>query len=181
MIVLQTANEIKTYVFKYCTQNDNIQQNEMVDLLNEVMDEEFDTICEDNSTNGRSKSSFRLRAFKAVFFFNSLFSHIPSFSELAEKLIVCLKLCIDGKFDEMKHYLSQLPQCVNWLDSNFKIVPVPKADDDSDSMSDSSDEEGMDMSSDDEAPTLADANQKIHNNTHRTDEDGWTTIPSKRR
>lgn len=105
---------------------------------------------------------------------------IPSISELAEKLIAYLKLCVDGKLDELKHYLSQLPKCVNWLDSNFKIIPAPKADDDSDSMSDSSDE-GMDMSSDDEAPTLADANQKSHSNKPETDEDGWTTIPSRRR
>lgn len=80
----------------------------------------------------------------------------------------------------MKSYLSQLPKCVNWLDSNFKIVPAPKADDDSDSMSDNSDE-CMDMSSDDEAPTLADANQKNHNNKSQTDDDGWTIIRSRRR
>lgn len=171
LIPFQTANEIKTYIFNYCTQNDNIQRNEMVDMLNEIMDEEFDTICEDNSTNGKSKWLFRLR---------SRLLQIPSILDLAEKLVVYLKLCIDGKFDEMKHYLSQLPKCVNWLDSNFKIVPAPKADDDSDSMSDSSDE-GMDMSSDDEASTLADANQKGHSNKPQTDEDGWTTIPSRRR
>lgn len=51
---LQTANEIKTYIFNYCTQNDNIQQQEMVDILNEIMDEEFNAICEDNSTIGKS-------------------------------------------------------------------------------------------------------------------------------
>lgn len=143
----------------------------MVDLLNDIMDEEFDTICEDNSTNGKSKRLFRLRL--------RLLQILP-ISELAEKLVVYLKLCIDGKLDDMKHYLSQLPKCVNWLDSNFKIVPAPKADDDSDSMSDSSDE-AMDMSSDDEASTLADANQNDHSNKPQTDADGWTTIPSRRR
>lgn len=58
LLALQTANEIKTYIFNYCTQNENIQQNEMVDLLNEIMDEEFDTICEDNSTNGKPMNSY---------------------------------------------------------------------------------------------------------------------------
>lgn len=51
----QTAREIKDYVFNYCTQNDNIHVSELVEILNEIMDDEFNTICEDNSTNGMLK------------------------------------------------------------------------------------------------------------------------------
>lgn len=52
MYIIQTAREIKDYVFNYCTQNDNIHVSELVEILNEIMDDEFNTICEDNSTNG---------------------------------------------------------------------------------------------------------------------------------
>lgn len=49
----QTAREIRDYIFNYCTQNDNIEPTELVDLINDVIDEEFNTICEDNSVNGK--------------------------------------------------------------------------------------------------------------------------------
>lgn len=52
VIFIQTAREIRDYVFKYCSQNDNIIPSELVEILNDVIDEEFDTICEDNSVNG---------------------------------------------------------------------------------------------------------------------------------
>lgn len=86
-----------------------------------------------------------------------------------------LKLCLEGKFDEVRHHLSQLPNCINWLDPSFKIIPAPRDDDDS---SDSDSDEDMEVSSDDEAP--AESNQRQRNKP-TTDEDGWTTIPSRRR
>lgn len=55
---MQTAREIRDYIFKYCTQNDNITPSELVDILNDVIDEEFDTICEDNSVNGELNGIF---------------------------------------------------------------------------------------------------------------------------
>lgn len=102
-----------------------------------------------------------------------------SFSELSRLLVNYLKLCLDGKFDEVRHHLAQLPNCVNWLDPSFKITSAPK-DEDSDSDSESGSDEDMDVSSDDEAPTLVKPNQRQRNKP-QTDEDGWTTIPSRRR
>lgn len=89
-----------------------------------------------------------------------------------------LKLCAEGKFDEMHHHLSQMPKCINWLDPSFKITPAPRGDDSDSSYSDS--DEDMDMSDDDETPNLVDANNRRQNKP-QTDEDGWTTIPSRRR
>lgn len=40
-------------MFNYCTQNENIHPSELVEVLNDVIDEEFNTICEDNSVNGK--------------------------------------------------------------------------------------------------------------------------------
>lgn len=90
-----------------------------------------------------------------------------------------LRLCLQGKFDEVRQHLGQLQNCVNWLDPSFKITPAPR-DDDSDSYSDSGSDEDMDMSDDNEedAPKLVQSNQR---NRPTTDEDGWTTIPTRRR
>ncbi|XP_045479251.1 uncharacterized protein LOC123684147 [Harmonia axyridis] len=46
---LQIANEIKTYMVEYCLQN-KVEAEDIRDALEEIMDEEFDTICDDNST-----------------------------------------------------------------------------------------------------------------------------------
>lgn len=99
---------------------------------------------------------------------------------MSRLLVNYLKLCLESKFDEVRHHLSQLPNCINWLDPNFKITPAPR-DDDSDSSSDSGSDEDMEMSSDeDEAPVLVEPNQRQRNKP-QTDEDGWTTVPSRRR
>lgn len=90
-----------------------------------------------------------------------------------------LNLCLNGKYDELRLRLNTLPNCINWLDPNFKITPAPKGDDSSDSESDS--DESMDVSSDEEAPTLTETNQRNQRNKPQVDEDGWTTIPSRRR
>lgn len=41
------------YVYEYCISNESITQGEIQELLEDIMDEEFDTICEDNSAFGR--------------------------------------------------------------------------------------------------------------------------------
>lgn len=95
-----------------------------------------------------------------------------------------LKLCIDGKVDEVRQRLATLPQCVNWLDPNFKLTPIPNglSDSDSDSDSDSECDDNMETgSNDDDAPNSISADQRNHRNRPQTDEDGWTTIPSRSR
>lgn len=40
------------YVYEYCIGNDNITQSEIQEILEDIMDEEYDTICEDDSAKG---------------------------------------------------------------------------------------------------------------------------------
>lgn len=89
-----------------------------------------------------------------------------------------LKLCVQGKFDEVRHHLSQMQNCVNWLDPSFKITPAPRGDD-SDSDSESGSDDDMEMSDDDDEEPQS--NQRSQRNRPTTDEDGWTTIPTRRR
>lgn len=94
----------------------------------------------------------------------------------------CLRLCIDRKFDEVRQRLSTLPPCPNWLDPSFQLTPISNGIDDSDSDSDGESDENMDTDSDSEAaPELVNVNQRTQRNKPQTDEDGWTTIPSRRR
>lgn len=41
------------YVYEYCIGNENVTQSEIQEILEEIMDQEFDTICEDNSVFGK--------------------------------------------------------------------------------------------------------------------------------
>lgn len=96
-------------------------------------------------------------------------------ADISEHLIGHLKLCIDGRIDEVKQRLEQLPECVNWLDPNFKLVRPPRVNDDSDSSSD--DGEG----DDDEMETDTDDGSQRPRNEPQVDEDGFTMVSSKRR
>lgn len=90
------------------------------------------------------------------------------------------KLCFDGNFDEVRQRINTLLPCVDWLDPNFKITLVADSDDDSDSYSGSECDDDMGTTSDNDAPNLVNTNQRPQRSRPQTDEDGWTTIPSRR-
>lgn len=49
---MQTAIDIINYMTKYCTCDSAIGTDEIREALEDIMDEEFDTICEDDSIPG---------------------------------------------------------------------------------------------------------------------------------
>lgn len=101
--------------------------------------------------------------------------------DLSDALVGFLRLCIDGKFDEVRQRLSTLQPCPNWLDPSFQLTPISNGIDDSDSCSESESDDNMETDSDNEAPNLVNESQRTQRNKPQTDEDGWTTIPSRRR
>lgn len=48
----QTAIELMKYITDYCLQNDNLSPADVQDCMEELMDQEFETVCEDNSVQG---------------------------------------------------------------------------------------------------------------------------------
>lgn len=108
---------------------------------------------------------------------DKLLNKICIILDLSVHLVEYLKLCSQHKFDEVHQHLGQLKQCVNWLDPSFTMIPAPR-DDDSDS--DSGSDDDMDMDDDDD-DALVESNERSQRNRPTTDEDGWTTIPSRRR
>ncbi|KAJ6634671.1 Pre-rRNA-processing protein TSR2 like [Pseudolycoriella hygida] len=137
----QTAVESMNYVFEYCTRNDNITQSEIQELLDDIMDQEFNAICEDNSS-----------------------------VEISTMLTKYLNMILSKEYDAIKNETSSMPPCTQWLNSNFKVEVAIDSDM---SSSDGEDEEmevwsnNVDVQSASKTPTV--------------DEDGWTTVTSKRR
>lgn len=166
----QTAIEIKGWLFDYCTQNDDVHESEVRDNLEEIMDQEFDAICEDNSVNGKAMGA----DCDVVRFCNNAF--LIS-AELSDQIVGYLKLCIAGRFDEVQQRLAQLPQCTSWLVPGFQVTKAIR--DDSDSASDDDSDEDMETDSD-AAPELVDANRRPRNAPPQVDEDGFTMVGRRR-
>lgn len=98
---------------------------------------------------------------------------------MSQHLVGYLKLCADGRFDEIQQQILHLPKCVDWLSSDFVIVPKHVEDSDSDtSDSNDDDDDDMEVSGDEETEQ---AESKHRTNRPQTDEDGWTTVPVRRR
>ncbi|XP_037034727.1 uncharacterized protein LOC119073398 [Bradysia coprophila] len=139
----QTAVESMNYVYEYCIGNDNVTQSEIQEVLEDIMDEEFDTICEDNSP-----------------------------AEISSMLVTYLKMILAKQYDTVRTEVSAMPQCqTQWLNPNFKLEYKKDSD------SGSSDDEDEEM----EVCTDTDVQGASRTNAPITDEDGWTTVTSKRR
>lgn len=50
---LQTAIEIINYITCYCTENKKVDSYDLREVMEEIMDQEFETICEDESVDGK--------------------------------------------------------------------------------------------------------------------------------
>jgi pre-rRNA-processing protein TSR2 len=99
----QTAIEIMNYVTDYCIKNSELHSDEIKELLEDIMDQEFNTICEDDSTN-----------------------------EISIHLMKFLQMLKEGRIQDVHTELLKLPACVMWIKKGNKITYVP-VDDDSDS------------------------------------------------
>lgn len=153
------------YVYEYCIGNDNVSQSEIQEILEDIMDQEFDTICEDNSAIGRLMSPDlydRFVRFLIVNFFPP---------EISSMLTKYLQMIHDKQYDDVRNEVSAMPPCnTQWLNPNFKLEFTVDSDS---SCSDDEDEE-MDV-------CHTDVQSTSRTNAPITDEDGWTTVASKRR
>lgn len=151
---MQTAVDIKNYIFDYCTVNDNLSEGELSDILHEIMDEEFDTILEDNSVN-----------------------------EISMSLIRQLHRCLKGNHDEVRADFVHLPPVARWLDPGAPKITTQDSDSDSDD-DDGDDDEDMEQGDGEaNVATARQQNGHRPNNSGVTqmDEDGWMTVTSRRR
>ncbi|CRK97764.1 CLUMA_CG011144, isoform A [Clunio marinus] len=101
---LQTAIEMIDYVTDCCISNTKIDEENIVDLLEDIMDEEFNTICEDNSI-----------------------------AEIATFLIKYFNMLKSGNIQQIQQELGSLPPCEKWIVQGRKINFVSKPEDESSS------------------------------------------------
>jgi pre-rRNA-processing protein TSR2 len=90
------------YVTNYCLKNNDLDSDEIKELLEDIMDQEFNTICEDDSTN-----------------------------EISIHLMRFLQMFREGRLPDVAAELAKLPPCVMWIKKGGKIV-YAAVDEDSD-------------------------------------------------
>ncbi|KAH8247390.1 hypothetical protein KR038_003413 [Drosophila bunnanda] len=154
----QVAIEIMDYTYQYCVGNENITQGELQEVLEELMDQEFNTLCDDNS--------------------------IP---EICRNLLRYKQLAQQNQYPQIEAELSKLPAGKEWLRPDVKITYTPvegdsSSDDDDDDMEDDDEDEDDEM--EDEAPTTSGRMTRSQARKQKAEEfvepeEGWTTVRRK--
>ncbi|XP_017038148.1 pre-rRNA-processing protein TSR2 homolog [Drosophila kikkawai] len=154
----QVAIEIMDYTYQYCVANENITQGELQEVLEELMDQEFNTLCDDNS--------------------------IP---EICRNLLRYKQLAQQNQYPQIEAELSKLPAGKEWLRPDVKITYTPvegdsSSDDDDDDMEDDDEDEDDDM--EEEAPSSSGRMTRSQARKQKAEEfvepeDGWTTVRRK--
>ncbi|XP_017102114.2 pre-rRNA-processing protein TSR2 homolog [Drosophila bipectinata] len=153
----QVAIEIMDYTYQYCVGNDNITQGELQEVLEELMDQEFNTLCDDNS--------------------------IP---EICRNLLRYKQLSLQNQYPLIEAELSKLPAGKEWLRPDVKIAYTPiDGDSSSDEDMDDDDDEDTGMEEvDEEAPTTSGRVTRSQTRKQKAEdfvepEEGWTTVRRK--
>ncbi|XP_050100907.1 uncharacterized protein LOC126581360 [Anopheles aquasalis] len=151
---LNTAIELIDYVTSFCTDNKNIDSIDVRELLEEIMDQEYETICEDDSIQ-----------------------------EISVLLMKYLNLLKQGKTEEVMAELRLMKPCEMWIVSGAKIK-YQRMDDsssESDDLADDHEEMEVDTTSgsvDVVSPSTEGSSTKF---TEEDIDPGWTQVRGRRR
>ena len=128
-----------------------MDEENLVDLLEDIMDQEFATICDDNSIK-----------------------------EISMYLIKYLKMLRNGQSELVGAELSQLPPCDLWIISGRKINFVSKPDDESSSDEDDEDMEMSEgkITENSTAPSTSGSTMQV---MEEDVDPGWTMVKTKKR
>uniref|UniRef100_C6ZQP9 Pre-rRNA-processing protein TSR2 homolog n=1 Tax=Ochlerotatus triseriatus TaxID=7162 RepID=C6ZQP9_OCHTR len=89
---LNTAIEMINYITCYCTDNKKVDAYDLREVMEEIMDQEFETICEDESVD-----------------------------EIIDILIKYLNLLKENKEDQVRAELTRMGPCEIWIKSGYRI------------------------------------------------------------
>lgn len=142
------------YVTECCVTNLKVDEENLIDLLEDLMDQEFHTICDDNSIK-----------------------------EISIYLIKYLKMLREGNLEQIRAEISQLPPCDMWIVPGRKINFVSKLDDESSSDDeDDNDQEmgdcSMSVSDNTAAPSTSGSTMRVE---EEDVDPGWTVVKQKKR
>uniref|UniRef100_A0A182NQX5 Pre-rRNA-processing protein TSR2 homolog n=1 Tax=Anopheles dirus TaxID=7168 RepID=A0A182NQX5_9DIPT len=152
---LNTAIELIDYVTSYCTENKNVDAIDLREVLEEIMDQEFETICEDDSIH-----------------------------EVSGILIKYLRMLKEGKMEEVRAGIDQMVPCEMWIVSGSKIK-YQRMDDSSESDDDADDQEEMEVEPAVSQNKSAEVNPSTCGSSTKFVEEnadpGWTQVRGRRR
>ncbi|EDW85083.1 uncharacterized protein Dwil_GK14463 [Drosophila willistoni] len=154
----QVAIQIMDYTYQYCIGNENITQGELQEVIEELMDQEFNTLCDDNS--------------------------IP---EICRNLLRYKQLAVEDKYPQIELELSKLPPGRDWLRPDVKITYTPIEGDSSSDEEMDEDGDDMEMAESDDDEEAAGSSRMMTRSQARKKqadefvepEDGWTTVRRK--
>ncbi|EDW67008.1 pre-rRNA-processing protein TSR2 homolog [Drosophila virilis] len=157
----QMAIQIMDYTYEYCVGNENITQGELQEVIEELMDQEFNTLCDDHS--------------------------IP---EICRNLLRYKQMALASQYPQIETELSKLPQGKDWLRPDVKITYTPiegdsSSDEDMDDDEEDADDD-MNAAESDEDAVATSSGRVTRSQTRKQQtesfvepEEGWTTVRRK--
>lgn len=110
---LQTAVDCMNYMTQFCLYENNLDIYKIQEALEDLMDEEFETICEDDSPKGMSKIKFNFKLY-----------NFDKFPEIAAILFRFVQLMRDGNLQQCEEEFQKLPTMnPNWINSSASQLP----------------------------------------------------------
>lgn len=148
------------YTYEYCVGNENITQGELQEVIEELMDQEFNTLCDDHS--------------------------IP---EICRNLLRYKQMALASQYPQIETELSKLPQGKDWLRPDVKITYTPVEGDSSsdEDMDEDDDDDAMNGDESEEEQVATTSSGRVTRSQTRKQqaeqfvepEDGWTTVRRK--
>jgi pre-rRNA-processing protein TSR2 len=149
----QSAIELVNYINECCLTNPKVDEENLQDLLEDIMDQEFHTVCDDNSPK-----------------------------EISMYLIKYLNMLKNGQMEQIRGELSQLPPCEIWIVAGRKINFVSKLEDESSSDDDDDDEDmetsDVKISKTSAAPSTSGSTMQV---MEEDVDPGWTVVKTKKK
>ncbi|BFF88748.1 uncharacterized protein DMAD_07673 [Drosophila madeirensis] len=154
----QVAIQIMDYTYQYCVGNEKITQGELQEVIEELMDQEFNTLCDDNS--------------------------IP---EICRNLLRYKQMAQQNQYPDIEAELSKLPPGKEWLRPDVKVTYTPVDGDSSSDENmdeDVDDDDEMYESEEENAPSVSGRLTRSQTRMQNAEEfvepeDGWTTVRRK--
>ncbi|XP_026764293.1 uncharacterized protein LOC113522709 [Galleria mellonella] len=150
----KTAQLMAVYIARYCVEN-IVDRDDLSELIEDLMDEEFDTVCHDNSPK-----------------------------EIASLLLLFLGMLKNGQHDEVRAQIDALPKCQKWLSQPIhdSVPPQCHGNPDDDTTSSSSEEDDSENEQNDDEASSSNINHGQEPMDEDVQvEPGWTVVRTRRR
>ncbi|XP_026726528.1 pre-rRNA-processing protein TSR2 homolog isoform X2 [Trichoplusia ni] len=148
----KTAQLMAVYIARYCVEN-VVDRDELTEVIEDLMDEEFETVCHDDSPR-----------------------------EISVLLLQFLGLLKEGRHDEIRARIDAMPKCQKWLSQPIheSVPPQCHGNPDDDSTCSSEEDEGVNNNVNG-APAAHASKSQDPEPMDEDGDPGWTVVRSRRR